>query len=162
MKAHDDSSGKFRWGLIGFGICGLLVGASALVLTLVAIGILVVPFIVWFAWNGLDFAAAIGAPELGFWGIVLLTLFLTTGLGGRIFITLLVWLFDPSWFAGSGELHWPQPSIRTLIALFLLLVIAQMPAHTRHDSRRVDRQPRGVDASEADRTGRGPRSAAPV
>lgn len=132
MNEHKPMS-KARWGLIGFGVGGLLIGASAFLLGLIAIGILVVPFIVWLAWNVLDFAVAIGAPELGFWGIILLTLFLTTGLGGRIVITLIVWLVDPDWLAGSVELQWPQPSFRTFVALLLLLMVAQIPAHTHHD-----------------------------
>jgi hypothetical protein len=160
MKQQPTSS-KVRWGLIGFGVGGLLVGASALVLGLIAIGILVVPFIVWLAWNVLDFGIAIGAPELGFWGIILLTLFLTTGFGGRIVIALLVWLVDPSWLGGSAELHWPQPSVRTFIALLLLLAVAQIPAHTHHEKHSADRRCTRPDASvEPDLTA--PRYPSPV
>ena len=37
------------------------------------------PLVFWLAWNVLNFAHAVGLPELGFWGIVLATLFLVVG-----------------------------------------------------------------------------------
>jgi hypothetical protein len=38
------------------------------------------PLLFWIAWNLLEFAHAVVQPELGFWGIVLATLFLVIGL----------------------------------------------------------------------------------
>jgi hypothetical protein len=121
-----------HWALMGLGIGAFLAGATALVVALVVIGLLLAPLAVWLAWNVLDFASAIGAPELGFWGIVLLTLFLMTGFGGRLLIALIVWIVDPQWLAGSETLHWPQWSLETFFALVILLLVAHVPARARH------------------------------
>jgi len=138
-----------HWVLAGLGLGALFVGATAFIAFLVVLGLLIAPFMVWLAWNVLDFAAAIGAPELGFWGIILLTLFLVSGFGGRILIALLVWLFDPGWLAGAATLNWPQPSFRTFVALAILLLIAQVPAHHRGGHRKM-RPHRGVDRAGPD------------
>ena len=121
------------WGLAGLGIGAFLFGATAFVVGLVLLGLLIAPLAVWFAWNVLNFAAAIGAAELGFWGIILLTLFLVSGFGGRLLMALIVWLVDPRWLADSATLHWPQASWRTCFALLILLLVAQIPVH-RHDA----------------------------
>ena len=39
-----------------------------------------------------------GLPELSFWGIVLATLFLVVGWFGKVLITAIVFLVEPSWF----------------------------------------------------------------
>lgn len=56
--------------------------------------LLIGPFVFWLAWNVLNFAHAIGVPELGFWGIVLATLFLVIGWVGKTVITGVVFLVD--------------------------------------------------------------------
>ncbi len=141
---NDSQRSRARWALIGFGVAGLVAGASALVIAVIVVGIVLVPFLVWLAWNVLDFGAAIGAQELSFWGVVLMTLFLTVGFGGRVVIALMVWLIDPKWLADSAELNWPQPSFRTFIALALLLMVAQLPAHTHEPRRDVPKTSSGA------------------
>lgn len=120
--------------LVGVGLGALVAGATALV-ALVVLGVILAPLAVWLAWNVLDFAAAIGAPELGLWGILLLTLFLVCGLGGRLVIALVVALVDPAWLDGSARLHWPEPSVRVFVALALLLAVASVPRHRGDRSR---------------------------
>jgi hypothetical protein len=122
-----------HWALLGLGVGTLLVGATAVVVALVIIGLLLAPLAVWLAWNVLDFASAIGAPELGFWGIVLLTLFLIAGFGGRVLIAMVVWIVGPDWLDGAATLHWPQWSFSTFVALVILLLVAQVPGRGRHD-----------------------------
>jgi hypothetical protein len=69
----------------------------------VAAAILLGPLVFWIAWNVLDFGHALGLPELGFWGIVLATLFLVIGWFGKVMITGIVFLADPSWFHGAAS-----------------------------------------------------------
>ena len=57
-----------------FGIGALVAGGVAVALAALAAVILIGPVIFWVAWNVLDFASAVGLPELGFWGIVLAVL----------------------------------------------------------------------------------------
>ena len=65
-----------RHGFVAGLIFGL-VGIGILVIT--AIALLIAPIVVWFAWNVLDFGKSIGAGDLGFWGIILLSIFLVGG-----------------------------------------------------------------------------------
>jgi hypothetical protein len=121
--------------VLGFGalVAGGLVIAVVAFMTAVLVG----PLLFWLAWNVLDFAHAVGLPELGFWGIVLATLFLVAGWGGKMLIAAVVFLADPSWFDGSASVHWPSPTLRNFIAVALLAAIASRP-HTRahkHKSR---------------------------
>jgi len=116
------------WVLAILGLGALLAGAVALVIG----GLLLGPLLVWLAWNVLDLAHAIGAPELGFWGIVLFAVFLAIGLAGRIIIVGAVFLIDPSWFHGAARLHWPEPTFRNFIAICLLLIVASASAHQHH------------------------------
>lgn len=141
--------GRFgpHWALMGFGLGALLVGATAVVIALVVVGILLAPLAVWLAWNVLDFAQAIGAPELGFWGIVLLTLFLIVGFGGRVLMAIIVWIVDPQWFSGSATLHWPEWSFSTFVALVLLLLVMQISAHTRHERKAKDRRTKRAESA---------------
>lgn len=136
-----------HWALMGLGIGAFLAGATALVVALVILGLLLAPLAVWLAWNVLDFASAIGAPELGFWGIVLLTLFLITGFGGRVLIAIIVWIVHPQWLSGSATLNWPQWSLKTFIALLILLLVAQVPARARHDKRKEPWRPGNAETS---------------
>lgn len=84
-----------RIALAVFGI-GALVGAGIVVAVVAALAaILLVPLVVWLAWNVLDLASAVGLPELGFWAIVLATLFLVGGWLVKVVITGAVFLIDP-------------------------------------------------------------------
>ena len=99
--------------------------------------VLIGPLIFWVAWNVLDFAAAIGLPELGFWGIVLATLFLVVSWFGKVVITAIVFLVDPSWFHGAAEVRWPEPTFRNFVAVVLLALLASRPhAHAHERTRR--------------------------
>lgn len=118
----------FGWVLAILGLGALLAGAVALVIG----GLLLGPLLVWVAWNVLDLAHAVGAPELGFWGIVLAAVFLAVGLAGRIIIVAAVFLIDPDWFHGAARLHWPDPTLRNFIAVCLLLIVASASAHSHH------------------------------
>jgi len=133
------------WALTAIGLGALVAGATTLIVLFVALTFALAPVAVWVAWNVLDFAGAIGAPELGFWGILLLTLFLAGGFGVRIVVALVVWLVDPGWLHGSARLHWPQSSLRVFIAMALLLAVAAMPRrrHERHErhQRKARRDP---------------------
>jgi hypothetical protein len=122
----------FGWLLAALGLGTLAAGATALLVLLAVLAFALAPLAVWLAWNVLDFARAIGAPELGLWGIVLLTVFLVSGFGARLAIVLIVWIVDPGWLHDSARLHWPQPSLRTFVALALLLMVAAIP-HRRND-----------------------------
>src|SRR6266568_9239300 len=121
------------------GIGALVAGGLAVAAAVLAVVILLAPLMFWIAWNVLDFAHAVGLPELGFWGIVLATVFLVVGWLGKVVITGIVFLVDPSWFHGAARVHWPEPSFRNFVAVALLAVLASRPhAHT-HDRKRRDK-----------------------
>jgi len=104
------------------GIGALVAGGLAVALAAIIAAILLGPLTFWIAWNVLDFASAVGLPELGFWGIVLATLFLV----------------DPSWFHGAAQVRWPEPTFRNFVAFALLALLASRPhAHARKRTRRV-------------------------
>jgi hypothetical protein len=113
------------WVLAILGLGALLAGA----VVLVVFGLLLGPLLVWLAWNVLDLAHAVGAPELGFWGLVLAAVFLAIGLAGRVIIVAAVFLLDPDWFHGSARLHWPEPTFRNFIAICLILIVASASSH---------------------------------
>ncbi|MGZ4418527.1 MAG: hypothetical protein ACXVRV_10170 [Gaiellaceae bacterium] len=122
------------------GIGALVAGGLAVALGALIAAILVGPLIFWVAWNVLNFASAVGLPELGFWGIVLATLFLVVSWFGKVLITAIVFLVDPSWFHGAAEVRWPEPTFRNFVAIALLALLASRPhahAHerTRHGKR---------------------------
>jgi len=119
------------------GIGALVAGGLAIALAALVAVILLGPLIFWVAWNVLDFASAVGLPELAFWGIVLATLFLVIGWFGKVVIAAIVFLVDPSWFHGSAEVRWPEPTFRNFVAVVLLALLASRPhAHARGRSRR--------------------------
>jgi hypothetical protein len=119
------------------GIGALVAGGLAVALAALIAAILLGPLIFWVAWNVLDFASAVGLPELGFWGIVLATLFLVVGWFGKVVITVIVFLVDPSWFHGAAEVRWPEPTFRNFVAVALLAVLASRPhAHAHERTRR--------------------------
>ena len=113
-----------------FGIGALVAGGLALAVAAVFAMALLGPLVFWAAWNGLDLAHAVGLPELGFWGIVLATLFLAGGWLLKVVITGAVFLADPGWFHGAEQLHWPDPTFRSFVAIALLAILASRP-HAR-------------------------------
>jgi hypothetical protein len=122
------------------GIGALVAGGLAVAIAALAAAVLIGPLIFWIAWNVLDSAEAIGLPELGFWGIVLATLVLVLGWLGKVVITAIVFLVDPSWFQGAAQVHWPEPTFRNFVAVALLALLASRPhAHAHRDRRRDKR-----------------------
>ena len=127
----------FSAGLRVLGIGALVAGGLAVALAAFAAAILLGPLVFWIAWNVLDFGPALGLAELGFWGIVLATLFLVAGWPGKVAITGIVFLVEPSWFDGATQVHWPEPTFRNFVAVALLAVLASRPhAHAHERSHR--------------------------
>src|SRR6266498_3949920 len=119
------------------GIGALVAGGLAVAVTALIAVILIGPLIFWVAWNVLNFASAVGLPELGFWGIVLATVFLVISWFGKVVITAIVFLVDPSWFHGAAEVRWPEPTFRNFVAVALLALLASRPhAHAHERIRR--------------------------
>jgi hypothetical protein len=119
------------------GIGALVAGGLAVALAALIGMILLGPLAFWVAWNVLDFASAVGLPELAFWGIVLATLFLVVGWFGKVVIAAIVFLVDPSWFHGAAEVRWPEPTFRNFVAVALLALLASRPhAHAHERTRR--------------------------
>src|SRR5438128_11823260 len=125
--------------ILGFG--ALVAGGLAVALLALVAAILVGPLLFWIAWNVLNFASAVGLPELGFWGIVLATLFLVVAWFGKVVIAGIVFLIDPSWFHGAAEVRWPEPTLRNFVAVALLALLASRPhAHAHERTRRGRRR----------------------
>jgi hypothetical protein len=123
--------------LLGLG--ALVAGGLVIAVAALAAAILLGPFLFWIAWNVLDFGHALGLPGLGFWAIVLATLFLVVGWLGKVVITGIVFLIDPSWFHGTAQVRWPETTFRNFVAVALLALLASRPhAHTQRGSRRRD------------------------
>jgi hypothetical protein len=120
---------------IGALVTGGLIAAVAALAAMLLLG----PFVFWIAWNVLDFAHAVGLPELGFWGIVLATLFLVVGWFPKVVITAIVFLADPSWFHGSAQAHWPATTFRNFVAVALLALLATRPHTHAQKGRRAKR-----------------------
>jgi len=118
------------------GIGALVAGGLTIVLVALLVAILLGPLIFWLAWNVLGLASAVGLPELGFWGIVLATVFLVVSWFGKVLITAIVFLVDPSWFQGSARVHWPEPTFRNFVAVALLALLASRPHAHAHERRR--------------------------
>jgi hypothetical protein len=116
------------------GIGALVAGGLAVAVAALVATILIGPLIFWIAWNVLNFASAVGLPELGFWGIVLATLFLVIGWFGKVVITAVVFLVDPSWFHGAAKVRWPEPTFRNFVAVALLALLASRPHAHAHKS----------------------------
>jgi len=116
--------------ILGFG--ALVAGGLVVALLALAAALLLGPLVFWVAWNVLDFASAVGLPELGFWGIVLATLFLVASWFGKVVIAGIVFLVDPSWFHGSARVHWPEPTFRNFVAVALLALLAARPHSHAH------------------------------
>ncbi len=118
------------------GIGALVAGGLTIVLIALLIAMLLGPLIFWLAWNVLGLASAVGLPELGFWGIVLATVFLVVSWFGKVLITAIVFLVDPSWFQGSARVRWPEPTFRNFVAVALLALLASRPHAHAHERRR--------------------------
>jgi hypothetical protein len=123
------------------GLGALVAGGLAVALAALLAAILLGPLVFWVAWNVLDFASAVGLPELGFWGILLATLFLVAGWFPKVVITGIVFLVDPSWFHGAAQVRWPEPTFRNFVAVVLLALLAARPhshahAHKHHSRSR--------------------------
>jgi hypothetical protein len=116
------------------GISALIAGGLAVAVAVFLAVILLGPLVFWLAWNVLNFASAVGLPELGFWGIVLATLFLVAGWLGKVLIAGIIFIADPSWFHGSAQVRWPEPTLRNFVAVALLAILASRP-HTRAHKR---------------------------
>ena len=125
--------------MVGFG--ALVAGGVAVALLAFIAAVLVGPLLFWIAWNVLDFASAVGLPELGFWGIVLATIFLVAGWVGKVVIAGIVFLIDPSWFHGAASVRWPEPTFRNFVAVALLALLASRPhSHAHKRTARSDRR----------------------
>jgi hypothetical protein len=118
------------------GVGALVAGGLAIALAALIAAILVGPLIFWIAWNVLNFASAVGLPELGFWGIVLATLFLVVSWFGKVLIVGIVFLIDPSWFHGTAQVRWPEPTFRNFVAVALLALLASRPHARAHERSR--------------------------
>jgi hypothetical protein len=124
------------------GIGALAAGGLLLALFVFAVVILLGPIVFWLAWNVLDFGEALGLHDLGFWAIILATLFLVVGWFGKVLITAIVFLIDPSWFHASALMHWPATTFRNFVAICLLALLASRP-HVRAQKRRGGKRRRG-------------------
>ena len=123
-----------------FGIGALVAGGVAVVVAAFIALLLLGPLLFWIAWNVLDFGPAVGLRELGFWAIVLATLFLVVGWLPKVVIAGIVFLVDPSWFDGAAQVHWPEPTLRNFVALALLALLASRPHAHAHRQRNRDRR----------------------
>ena len=122
--------------ILGIGV--LVAGGLAVAVVALAATVLLGPLLFWLAWNVLDFAGAVGLPELGLWGILLATLFLVVGWFGKVVIVAVVFLVEPSWFDGSAEVRWPEPTFRNFVAIALLALLAARPhSHAHHYTARA-------------------------
>lgn len=120
------------------GIGALIGGGVALLVALFIAALLIVPFIFWLAWNVLGLGPSMGLPELGFWSIVLASVFLIVGWFGKTVITAVVFIVDPAWLHDAALVSWPEPSFRNFVAILLLAILASRPhaqAHRSHQKR---------------------------
>ena len=111
--------------ILGFG--ALVAGGLAVALAALVAAMLFGPVLFWAAWNVLNFASAVGLPELGFWGIVLATVFLVASWFGKVVIAGAIFLIEPSWFHGAAQVRWPEPTLRNFVAVILLALLASRP-----------------------------------
>jgi hypothetical protein len=123
--------------ILGIGV--LVAGGLAVAVAMFVAVVLIGPLIFWLAWNVLNFASAVGLPELGFWAILLATIFLVVSWAGKVLITAIVFLIDPSWFHGSAQVHWPDTTFRNFISIALLALLASRPHSHARTHRRVNR-----------------------
>jgi hypothetical protein len=117
-----------------FGIGAAIGGGVVLLVAIFVAALLIGPFVFWLAWNVLDFGPNIGLPELGFWSIVLATLFLIVGWVGKSLIALIVFVVEPSWLDGVARVTWPEPTVANFVAIVLLAILASRPHAHAHKS----------------------------
>ena len=110
------------------GIGALVAGGLAVAVAALVSMILLGPLVFWLAWNVLDFGKAIGAGDLGFWGIILLSIFLVGGAFIRIVVVSVVFIIDPDWFSKAGTLMWPEPTFKLWVATVILVLVASHSA----------------------------------
>ena len=55
------------------------------------------------------------------WGCVLLGWFLAAPMAIRLIIVLVVFIADPAWLDGAARVHWPEPTVKNLLAIVILL-----------------------------------------
>ncbi|MEW6582346.1 MAG: hypothetical protein AB1416_06260 [Actinomycetota bacterium] len=122
------------------GIGALVAGGVTLALAALAAAIVIGPLVFWLAWNVLDFGPAIGLPELGFWSIVLATLFLILGWLGKLVITGIVFIVQPGWLDDAARVHWPEPTLRNFVAVALLALLATRPHARAHKAKEKEKQ----------------------
>ncbi len=134
MDAHTDdwspdwtkiNPGCLFAGGLGFG--ALVAGGAMFFAAMVAAALLIGPFFFWLSWNVLDLGAAVGIGELGFWAIVLATVFLVVDWSGKTIIAAIVMLVDPNWYQAEATLQWPEPSFKHFIAVMILAGLASFP-----------------------------------
>ncbi len=124
------------------GLGTLVAGGLAIAFWILMALLLIVPVVFWFAWNELGLGPAMGLPELGFWGIVLASLFLTLGWFGKVVIVAVVFFVDPAWFSGQTPVRWPEPTLRNFVAVALLAMLAASPHARQRASDKRDDWPR--------------------
>jgi hypothetical protein len=95
------------------GIGALVAGGIAVALAALAAVLLLGPLVFWLAWNVLNFGPALGLPELGFWGIVLATLFLVVGWFTKVVITATVFSSILRGFTAVRGCIGPRPPFAT-------------------------------------------------
>ena len=117
----------------GLGIGALAAGGVAVFAALAAAALLIGPFFFWLSWNVMDLGEAVGIGELGFWAIVLATVFLVVDWFGKTVIAAIVMLFDPEWYQAEATLQWPDPSFKHFVAVAILAALASFP-HAKHSS----------------------------
>jgi hypothetical protein len=123
------------------GIGALVAGGVTVVVAALLGAMLLGPLLFWIAWNVLDLASSVGLPELGFWGIVLATVFLVVSWFGKVVIAGVVFLADPSWFHGTAQVRWPEPTFRNFVAVALVALLASRPhAHAHERTHRTRRR----------------------
>ena len=123
------------------GIGALVAGGVTVVVAALLGAMLLGPLLFWIAWNVLDLASAVGLPELGFWGVVLATVFLVVSWFGKVVVAGVVFLADPSWFHGTAQVRWPEPTFRNFVAVALVALLASRPhAHAHERTHRARRR----------------------
>lgn len=115
----------------GLGLGALVTGGVMFFAALATAALLIGPFLFWLAWNVLDLGVAVGLSELGFWAIVLATVFLVVDWFGKTVIAGIVMLVNPDWFQTEATLRWPEPSFKHFVAVAILAALASFP-HAKH------------------------------
>ena len=62
------------------------------------------------------------------------TLFLVVGWFGKTVIAGIVFVVDPAWLGREALVHWPEPTLRNLVAVAILSMLAAAPHARGHKS----------------------------